>query len=139
MQASQAAAQVSVPGFTDHHAHLLRDAAGVGFPPTARAVRDFHVSVAEQGRSPMDVLDLAPDVARPALDSRLLAGLARAAAAGLVEVTEMGVRSWARWLHSRTPARCRAGSGSIWRAAWPMRQASTSWTPAVAMAGRGCG
>ena len=95
MQASPAAAQVSVPGFTDHHAHLLRDAAGVGFPPTARAVRDFHVSVAEQGRSPMDVLDLAPDVARPALDSRLLAGLARAAAAGLVEVTEMGVRSWA--------------------------------------------
>lgn len=29
MQTSSTAAQVSVPGFVDHHAHLLRDAAGV--------------------------------------------------------------------------------------------------------------
>lgn len=34
MQTSLAAALVSVPGFTDHHAHLLRDAAGVVFPTT---------------------------------------------------------------------------------------------------------
>ena len=36
-----------------------------------------------------------PDVARPALDGRLVAALERAAAAGLVEITEMGMRSWA--------------------------------------------
>ncbi len=95
MQASPEPAQVSVPGFTDHHAHLLRDAAGVPFPPTPQAVRNFHLSVAGQGRSPMDVLDPAPHVARPALDERLAAALARAAAAGLVEITEMGMRSWA--------------------------------------------
>jgi predicted amidohydrolase YtcJ len=95
MQTSQMAAQVPVPGFIDHHAHLLRDAAGVAFPPTPQAVRAFHQSVAEQGRSPMDVLDPAPDVARPALDGRILAGLVRAAASGLVEITEMGMRSWA--------------------------------------------
>ncbi len=95
MQTSPVAAQVSVPGFVDHHAHLLRDAAGVPFPPTSQAVRAFHVSVAAQGRSPMDVLDPAPHVARPALDERLAAALTRAAAAGLVEITEMGMRSWA--------------------------------------------
>jgi len=95
MQTSPTAAQVSVPGFADHHAHLLRDAAGVAFPPTPHSVRAFHKSVAEQGRSPMDVLDPAADVARPALDGRLAAALTRAAAAGLVEITEMGMRGWA--------------------------------------------
>jgi predicted amidohydrolase YtcJ len=112
MQASPTAAPVSVPGFTDHHAHLLRDAAGVAFPPTAQAVREFHRSVAEQGRSPMDVLDPAPDVARPALDGRLMAELTRAAAAGLVEITEMGMRSWAYLdalaaLQAEAPLPCR--------------------------------
>jgi predicted amidohydrolase YtcJ len=43
----------------------------------------------------MDVLDPAPDLGRPDLDRRLLTGLQSAAAAGLVEVTEMGMRSWA--------------------------------------------
>jgi predicted amidohydrolase YtcJ len=95
MQTSPTAAQVSVPGFADHHAHLLRNAAGVPFPPTAEAVRDFHRSVAGQGRSPMDVLDPSPHVARPALDDRIAAALTEAAAAGLVEITEMGMRSWA--------------------------------------------
>ena len=95
MQTSPTAAQVSVPGFADHHAHLLRDAAGVAFPATAQAVRDFHRRVAEQGLSPMDVLDPPAQVARPALDSRLAAALTGAAAVGLVEVTEMGMRSWA--------------------------------------------
>ncbi|HSR86120.1 MAG TPA: hypothetical protein VLM11_18235 [Streptosporangiaceae bacterium] len=52
MQARPTAAQVSVPGFVDHHAHLLRDAAGVPFQPTAQAVRDLHDSVAAQGRTP---------------------------------------------------------------------------------------
>jgi predicted amidohydrolase YtcJ len=95
MQTSSTAAQVSVPGFVDHHAHLLRDAAGVEFPQTRQAVRDFHLSVVEQGRSPMDVLDPPGELARPDLGDRLVAGLRRAATTGLVEVTEMGLRSWA--------------------------------------------
>lgn len=104
MQKSPAAEAVRVPGFTDHHAHLLRQSALEGRPgmagppgsaPPAQGIRDFHLRVAAQGRSPMDVLDPAPDLARPDLDGRLLAGLAKAAAAGLVEVTEMGMRSWA--------------------------------------------
>jgi predicted amidohydrolase YtcJ len=95
MRTSPTAAQVSVPGFVDHHAHLLRDAAGVGFPPTPQAVRDFHREVREQGRSPMDVLDPAETLTAPDLGDRLLAGLRRAAATGLVEITEMGLRNWA--------------------------------------------
>jgi predicted amidohydrolase YtcJ len=95
MQTSPTAALVSVPGFADHHAHLLRNAAGVPFPATAAAVRDFHHSVARQGRSPMDVLDPSPHVARPALDDRIGTALAEAVAAGLVEITEMGMRNWA--------------------------------------------
>jgi predicted amidohydrolase YtcJ len=89
------AAPVSVPGLTDHHAHLLRDAAGVAFPPTAAAVASFHRQVAGLGRSPMDMLDTGAGLDEPGLRGRLLAGLGRAAAAGLVEITEMGMRSWA--------------------------------------------
>jgi predicted amidohydrolase YtcJ len=109
MQLSQPAGAVSVPGFTDHHAHLLRQcalqgrSAGTGSPlaatsgvaPPPKAVADFHRRVAALGRSPMDVLDPAPDLQRPDLDERLLSGLSAAAAAGLVEITEMGMRSWA--------------------------------------------
>jgi predicted amidohydrolase YtcJ len=90
-----AAAEVSVPGFADHHAHLLRASAGIGFPATADAVRDFHRQVAAQGRSPMDVPDPPDALGQPGLASRLMTGLVKAAAAGLVEVTEMGMRSWA--------------------------------------------
>jgi predicted amidohydrolase YtcJ len=92
---SPTAAQVSVPGFTDHHAHLLRDAAGIAFPATAQAVREFHRSMADQGRSPMDVLDPRPDTGHSGLAARLQAALAGAAATGLVEITEMGMRGWA--------------------------------------------
>ena len=95
MQTSPTAAQVSLPGFVDHHAHLLRDAAGIAFPRTPLAVREFHHKVAEQGRSPMDVRDPVAQLTEPGLGDRLVAGLLRAAAAGLVEVTEMGLRSWA--------------------------------------------
>jgi predicted amidohydrolase YtcJ len=112
MQTSPTVAQVSVPGFADHHAHLLRDAAGVPFPPTAAAVRDFHRSVAARGLTPMDVLEPVPQLARPALDARLATALARAAATGLVEITEMGMRSWAYLdaltaLQSAGPLPCR--------------------------------
>jgi len=104
MQTNQA---VSVPGFTDHHAHLLRQAAlagrsanfgapvtAAGSAPPSADVRAFHQSVAATGRTPMDVLDPAPDLQRPGLDERLHGALGTAAAAGLVEVTEMGLRSW---------------------------------------------
>jgi predicted amidohydrolase YtcJ len=87
-----APAPAAVPGLVDHHAHLLRAAAGVGFPAGRQAVRAFHERVARAGSSPMDVLD--PPPGGPSLPGRLIAGLARAAAAGLVEITEMGMRGW---------------------------------------------
>jgi predicted amidohydrolase YtcJ len=85
---------VAVPGFTDSHAHLLKDSAGLALAIDAPAVRAFHAEVAASGSTPMDVPDPLP--ARPLswLAGRLRAGLARAAAAGLTEVTEMGVRDW---------------------------------------------
>lgn len=43
----------------------------------------------------MDVLDPPGELAGPHLGDRLVAGLRRAATAGLVEITEMGLRSWA--------------------------------------------
>jgi predicted amidohydrolase YtcJ len=85
-------AVTGVPGFADHHAHLLRESAGVGFPATSADVRAFHLRVAAAGSTPMDVLD--PPLAAAGLTGRLLAGLRRAAALGLAEVTEMGMRSW---------------------------------------------
>ncbi len=87
-----APAPVTVPGLVDHHAHLLRQAAGVGFPADRQAVRAFHERVARAGSTPMDVLDLPP--AGSGLPGRLVAGLARAARVGLVEITEMGMRGW---------------------------------------------
>jgi predicted amidohydrolase YtcJ len=90
MQSAPPAA-VAVPGFTDGHAHLLKDSAGVAFPGTPAAVREFHHRVASAASTPMDVLDPAPP---GEVTGRLLAGLRRAAAAGLVEVTEMGMRQW---------------------------------------------
>jgi predicted amidohydrolase YtcJ len=95
MRTSPTAAQVSVPGFVDHHAHLLRAAAGLGFPATPQAVGEFHREVQQQGGSPMDVLDPPGPLRAPDLGARLIAGLNRAAATGLVEITEMGLRSWA--------------------------------------------
>jgi len=83
---------VRVPGFVDHHAHLLRTAAGVPFPQGTAAVRQFHLRVAAEGSTPMDVLD--PPLRGPDLPGRLGAALATAAASGLVEITEMGMRSW---------------------------------------------
>jgi predicted amidohydrolase YtcJ len=88
-----AAAPVTIPGFADHHAHLLRTAAGVPFPVTAAAVADFHHRVAAEGSTPMDVLD--PPLCESGLAGLLRAALATAAGCGLVEVTEMGMRSWA--------------------------------------------
>jgi predicted amidohydrolase YtcJ len=95
MHTSPPAEHTALPGFADHHAHVLRDAAGLAFPPTAAAVADFHRRLADRGASPMDVPDPESDLTRPGLAGRLRAGLAAAAAAGLTEITEMGMRSWA--------------------------------------------
>jgi hypothetical protein len=93
MQTTPPAAPVSVPGFTDHHAHQLRDAAGVAFPPSAEAVAQFHRQVAATGRSPMDVLDAGHGLDRPGLDERLRVALGRAASAGLAEITAGSFRA----------------------------------------------
>jgi predicted amidohydrolase YtcJ len=85
---------VAVPGFADHHAHLLKDAAGIALPVEPQTVAAFHRDVAAAGSTPMDVPDPLP--ARPLswLAGRLRAGLTRAAAAGLTEITEMGIADW---------------------------------------------
>jgi predicted amidohydrolase YtcJ len=85
------AARAVIPGFADHHAHLLRTAAGVPFPANTAAVREFHQRLAAQGSTPMDVPD--PPLERPALGGVLRAALGAAARCGLVEITEMGLRS----------------------------------------------
>ena len=83
---------VAVPGFADGHAHLLKEAAGIAMPAAAAPVRAFHLRVARERSTPMDVPD--PVLPEAGLAGRLLAGLRRAAEAGLVEVTEMGARDW---------------------------------------------
>ena len=87
-------AGVAIPGLVDSHAHLLEDAALIGLTVAAPAVRAFHERVARAGTTPMDELDPVPAGPVPELAARLRAGLERAAAAGLVEVTEMGMRDW---------------------------------------------
>ncbi|HEY2551059.1 MAG TPA: amidohydrolase family protein [Streptosporangiaceae bacterium] len=84
----------SVPGLIDSHAHLLRASSGVGFPATAATIGEFHRSLAASGSTPMDVPDPPSPVPPRQTAGRLLAGLLRAAAAGLTEVTEMGMREW---------------------------------------------
>jgi hypothetical protein len=83
-----------VPGFTDSHTHLLKDSARVPFSWLATTVADFHRSAALAATTPMDIID--PPAPGPAgeVAARLRAGLARAAALGLVEITEMGMRDW---------------------------------------------
>jgi hypothetical protein len=84
----------AVPGFADAHAHLLRESAGIGLSVNSADVRSFHQQVAADATTPMDVPDPVPAGSLPEVAGRLAAGLARAAAAGLVEVTEMGTREW---------------------------------------------
>src|SRR5450755_1447687 len=83
-----------VPGFVDSHAHLLKDSARVPFPWPESTVSEFHRRVAGAGTTPMDVPE--PPAPGPPDEraARLLAGLARAASTGLVEITEMGMRDW---------------------------------------------
>jgi predicted amidohydrolase YtcJ len=94
MQPSTGGTAVAVPGFADHHAHLLQDSAGITLAVEPGAVGAFHRKVAAAGHTPMDVPEPPPAQPLSGLAGRLQAGLARAAAAGLTEVTEMGIRDW---------------------------------------------
>ncbi|MEP7022703.1 MAG: amidohydrolase family protein [Actinomycetota bacterium] len=94
-------ATIEVPGFTDRHTHLLKESAQVPFPwpPSTGAqfrhrVADFHRSTAQAATTPMDVGEPAAPGPASERPGRLAAGLRRAAAAGLVEITEMGMRDW---------------------------------------------
>lgn len=83
-----------VGGFTDHHTHLLKAAAGVPFAWAGTTVREYHQRVWRDGSTPMDVAD-PPFTDSPGELARLLHdGLAMAASTGLVEITEMGLRDW---------------------------------------------
>ncbi len=88
------AGQVAIPGFADHHAHLLKEYGGVPFAWQGGTVREFHERVRRSGSTPMDVAEPASGEPLDELAARLVRGLTRAAAAGLTEVTEMGMRQW---------------------------------------------
>jgi predicted amidohydrolase YtcJ len=100
----ETSAPVAVPGFVDAHTHLLRAAAGLPFPwetePASGvplqgdAVAEFHRRVARAASTPMDVPEPEPPAPAAEMAARLAAGLAGAAATGLVEITEMGMRAW---------------------------------------------
>ena len=96
MQTSPTAAQVSVPGFVDHHAHLLRDAAGVRLPADRAGGPGIPSSAWPRRGAARWTCSIRP---RTLPDRPSMSGspppCARAAAAGLVEITEMGMRSWA--------------------------------------------
>ena len=99
-----AGSTVATGGFVDHHTHLLKESAGIPFGWQGTTVRAFHERVRRDGATPMDVPEPAgPGPAGPGqgageplgeLARRLYRGLDRAARAGLVEVTEMGMRRW---------------------------------------------
>ena len=80
-----------IPGFVDHHAHLVRYG-GVPQAPYDRAdpgsIGAWHRDVAARGSTPMDE---APEPAGPDLPERIHRILETAARAGLVEVTEAGL------------------------------------------------
>jgi predicted amidohydrolase YtcJ len=109
---------VAVPGFADAHTHLLRAAAGIPFPwqPAATpgipspgdAVAEFHRRVARAGSTPMDVPEPDPPAPAAEMAARLGSGLAAAAATGLVEITEMGMRAW--WYLAALAALERSGA-----------------------------
>lgn len=85
---------VTVAGLIDAHTHLLAAAAGTPFPWQGTTVAAFHRAVAGNGRTPMDVAEPPPPEPPGRMAGRLRAGLETAARAGLVEVTEMGMRAW---------------------------------------------
>jgi predicted amidohydrolase YtcJ len=87
-------ATVGVPGFIDSHTHLLKAASQVPFAWSGTTVADFHRSAALAATTPMDIADPPAPGPMGEIAARLRAGLAQAAALGLVEITEMGMRDW---------------------------------------------
>jgi predicted amidohydrolase YtcJ len=87
-------AGVAISGFVDHHTHLLTEAAGTPFPWQGTTVRAFHERVRRDGTTPMDVPETPAGGSLEERARRLYQGLGRAAAGGLVEITEMGMRQW---------------------------------------------
>jgi predicted amidohydrolase YtcJ len=85
---------VAISGFVDHHTHLLPAAAGTPFPWQGSTVRAFHQQLRHSGTTPMDVPEPDSPISLPESAQLLYRGLGQAAAAGLVEVTEMGMRHW---------------------------------------------
>ena len=85
---------VTVGGLVDHHTHLLKAAAAVPWPWQGGTVREFHQRVWRDGSTPMDLADPASPYPVAELAHRLRGGLEVAARAGLVEITEMGMRDW---------------------------------------------
>ena len=129
-----------MPGLVDHHAHLLRDAAGVAFPPGTAAVREFHHKVAAAGTTPMDVLDPPLAAAGPGRPPARRAQPGRGGGPGGDHRdghAQLAVPGRARG-RRRKQARCRSGFASTWPADSPARPVSTSWTRAAPTAARGC-
>lgn len=86
------------PGFVDHHAHLLRMAAGrppmCGDPSDPEGVQAYHRRVSDRWSTPMDEPEQPLEI-DDALRGNLERGLAWAAELGVVEVTEAGMHDWA--------------------------------------------
>jgi predicted amidohydrolase YtcJ len=86
------------PGFVDHHAHLLRMAAGrppmCGDPSDPEGVLAYHRRISERWSTPMDEPEQPLEV-DDNLRGNLERGLVWAAELGLVEVTEAGMHDWA--------------------------------------------
>ena len=123
MTATQAPA-IEVPGFTDSHTHLLTDSAG---PRSRGTARGWPSSTAGwPARAARRWTCRMPRPPERGMTSRPGSGPAcrRGRGAGLVEITEMGIRHW--WYldalaRLQAPDRCRCGCGSTWPAAWPGR------------------
>ena len=87
----------TIPGFVDHHTHLLRVAAGVDLPCDATdpsSVADYHRRISERWSTPMDEPER-PLTVDDALRGQLERALDRAAELGLAQVTEAGMHDWA--------------------------------------------
>lgn len=84
------------PGFVDHHTHLLRVSVGAAAPCDATDPEDvaaYHRGVARRWSTPMDEPH-EPLVVDDRVRGLLERGLTRAAALGLVQVTEAGMHDW---------------------------------------------
>ena len=84
------------PGFVDHHTHLLRVSVGAAAPCDVTDPDDvaaYHHAILGRWSTPMDE-EHEPLVVDDRVRGRLERGLDRAAALGLVQVTEAGMHDW---------------------------------------------